>query len=330
MRHRNPQDRRCTYLVVIERDREPADDLRDLASYLSTLSVAGCEVIVVDGSPVADFREATAPSFAGYRGMSRRGRGIATSPAASMPSARPSTSAVATRSSSPTRTSATTPMPSKASANCSTSTKSSSRRTTSSRCRGGAGSKRDGCSSIAASSRCPITAPRSESASRRCADCAASTSGLVERRGFRPPPRLAGRRSLLRVRRLRPPPAAALDHWLRDRPRQADGDFAMPVQDRFLLRAAAGGDRPGHARRHPSRGRLRGRDRVRIDGAGDRAAGRSVGVLPASRVPLRAAVGFRTIPQRLLGALPQTAKLVDRRGTSRGRRTRRRRKGGER
>jgi hypothetical protein len=51
MRHRNPPDRRCTYLVVIERDREPADDLRDLASYLSTISVADCEVIVVDGSP---------------------------------------------------------------------------------------------------------------------------------------------------------------------------------------------------------------------------------------------------------------------------------------
>lgn len=51
MRHRNPQDRRCTYLVVIERDREPAGDLRDLASYLSTLSIADCEVIVVDGSP---------------------------------------------------------------------------------------------------------------------------------------------------------------------------------------------------------------------------------------------------------------------------------------
>ncbi|MBV8546002.1 MAG: hypothetical protein JO093_13055 [Acidobacteria bacterium] len=51
MRHRNPQERRCTYLVVIDRDREPADDLRDLAAYLSTISVAGCEVIVVDASP---------------------------------------------------------------------------------------------------------------------------------------------------------------------------------------------------------------------------------------------------------------------------------------
>jgi len=55
MRHRNPQDRRCTYLVVIERDQETSGDLRDLASYLSTLSVANCEVVVVDGS--------TAPVF---------------------------------------------------------------------------------------------------------------------------------------------------------------------------------------------------------------------------------------------------------------------------
>jgi hypothetical protein len=55
MRRRTPQDRRCTYLVVIERDRESADDLRDLASYLSTISVAGCEAIVVDGSPTPIF-----------------------------------------------------------------------------------------------------------------------------------------------------------------------------------------------------------------------------------------------------------------------------------
>jgi len=55
MRHRNPQDRRCTYLVVIERDRETAGDLRDLASYLSTLAVADYEVIVVDGSAAPVF-----------------------------------------------------------------------------------------------------------------------------------------------------------------------------------------------------------------------------------------------------------------------------------
>lgn len=51
MRHGNEQERRCTYLIAIRRDHEPAGDLRDLASYLSTLAVAGCEVIVVDGSP---------------------------------------------------------------------------------------------------------------------------------------------------------------------------------------------------------------------------------------------------------------------------------------
>lgn len=57
MRHRNPQDRRCTYLVVIDSDREPLSDLRDFASYLSTLSVAGCEVVVVDGSSQESFEE---------------------------------------------------------------------------------------------------------------------------------------------------------------------------------------------------------------------------------------------------------------------------------
>ncbi len=57
MRHRNPQDRRCTYLVVIDSDREPLSDLRDFAFYLSTLSVAGCEVVVVDGASQASFDE---------------------------------------------------------------------------------------------------------------------------------------------------------------------------------------------------------------------------------------------------------------------------------
>lgn len=51
MRHRNPQDRRCTYLVVLEHDSEPVDDLFDLSQYLSQLAVSDCEVIVVDGSP---------------------------------------------------------------------------------------------------------------------------------------------------------------------------------------------------------------------------------------------------------------------------------------
>jgi hypothetical protein len=55
MRHRDPETRRCSYLVVIERDREVNGDLRELATYLSTLTVAGCEVIVVDDSPAPVF-----------------------------------------------------------------------------------------------------------------------------------------------------------------------------------------------------------------------------------------------------------------------------------
>jgi len=55
MRDRNPRDCRCSYLVVIERDRDAGGDLRDLATYLSSLAVAGCEVIVVDDSPAPVF-----------------------------------------------------------------------------------------------------------------------------------------------------------------------------------------------------------------------------------------------------------------------------------
>jgi hypothetical protein len=40
---------------VIERDREAGGDLRDLATYLSSLAVAGCEVIVVDDSSAPVF-----------------------------------------------------------------------------------------------------------------------------------------------------------------------------------------------------------------------------------------------------------------------------------
>ncbi len=48
MRHRNLFDRRCSYVVVL--DGDCGGDLRELAAYLSTLGVAKCEVIVVDGS----------------------------------------------------------------------------------------------------------------------------------------------------------------------------------------------------------------------------------------------------------------------------------------
>jgi len=63
MRHRNQQERRCTYLVIIDGDRETSGDLHDLASYLSALSVAGCEVVIVDASP--------SPAFENHRRVLR-------------------------------------------------------------------------------------------------------------------------------------------------------------------------------------------------------------------------------------------------------------------
>src|SRR5688572_21535674 len=50
MRNRTPQDRRCSYVVVVENATTPASELRDLANYLSTAGVAGCDVVVLDAS----------------------------------------------------------------------------------------------------------------------------------------------------------------------------------------------------------------------------------------------------------------------------------------
>jgi hypothetical protein len=55
MRHRNAQERRCTYLIALQRHQESSGDLRELALYLSNLDVAGCEVVVLDGSPAPVF-----------------------------------------------------------------------------------------------------------------------------------------------------------------------------------------------------------------------------------------------------------------------------------
>jgi hypothetical protein len=48
--NKNP-DRRCTYVVAIS---SGGPDLRPLAEYLSTLGVAGCEVVVLDSSQAVD------------------------------------------------------------------------------------------------------------------------------------------------------------------------------------------------------------------------------------------------------------------------------------
>ena len=50
MRDRTSQDRQCSYVVTIGNG-----ELRELASYLSTVGVAGCEVVILDPSPRLQF-----------------------------------------------------------------------------------------------------------------------------------------------------------------------------------------------------------------------------------------------------------------------------------
>lgn len=57
MKHRSHPDRRCAYVIALERSEGAASDLASLAGYLSNLGVIGCEVIVVDGSPREIFEE---------------------------------------------------------------------------------------------------------------------------------------------------------------------------------------------------------------------------------------------------------------------------------
>src|SRR5687768_16346197 len=55
MRTRPTPERRCSYVVLLESAGASAGDLRELASYLSTLSLADCEVVVLDASPRLQF-----------------------------------------------------------------------------------------------------------------------------------------------------------------------------------------------------------------------------------------------------------------------------------
>jgi hypothetical protein len=54
MNSRSDSDRRCSYVVVHENAAASPDDLRSFAQHLSTLSVAGCEVIVLDDTASFD------------------------------------------------------------------------------------------------------------------------------------------------------------------------------------------------------------------------------------------------------------------------------------
>lgn len=55
MRNRKPQESRCSYVVVVENASVSPSELRELAGYLSTVGVAGCDVVVLDPSPRLQF-----------------------------------------------------------------------------------------------------------------------------------------------------------------------------------------------------------------------------------------------------------------------------------
>lgn len=55
MRKDRQHDRRCSYVVLVENATASTSELRELANYFSDLSVAGCEVIVLDPSPRLQF-----------------------------------------------------------------------------------------------------------------------------------------------------------------------------------------------------------------------------------------------------------------------------------
>jgi len=49
------KDRRCSYVVVLERTGGTPGDLRELANYLTTVGLSGCEVLILDPSPRLEF-----------------------------------------------------------------------------------------------------------------------------------------------------------------------------------------------------------------------------------------------------------------------------------
>ncbi len=55
MRTPTTKERRCSYVVVVQSATRSAGELRDFAHYLSTVSLAGCEVLILDPSPRLQF-----------------------------------------------------------------------------------------------------------------------------------------------------------------------------------------------------------------------------------------------------------------------------------
>jgi hypothetical protein len=57
MATRRPADRRCSYVVLVQHAAASAHELKTLAQYLSALSLADCDVVVLDPSPRTQFDE---------------------------------------------------------------------------------------------------------------------------------------------------------------------------------------------------------------------------------------------------------------------------------
>jgi hypothetical protein len=55
MRNHRAQDRRCSYVVLLQSATASTGELRELATYFSTLGVAGCDVVILDPSPRLQF-----------------------------------------------------------------------------------------------------------------------------------------------------------------------------------------------------------------------------------------------------------------------------------
>jgi hypothetical protein len=55
MRNNRPQDRRCSYVVLVQNATGSAGELRELAAYFSALGVAGCDVVILDPAPRLQF-----------------------------------------------------------------------------------------------------------------------------------------------------------------------------------------------------------------------------------------------------------------------------------
>ena len=55
MRRKQPQEHRCSYVVVLDRAASSDDELRELSHYLSTVGMSDCDVVILDAAPRLEF-----------------------------------------------------------------------------------------------------------------------------------------------------------------------------------------------------------------------------------------------------------------------------------